>query len=57
MSSNASFMSRIQSTCAPNIFMQKFQKPSLMYPKRFSKNNLIKPNYRLIQFKDRISIT
>ena len=44
---NASFMHRINTKTAPTVFLSKFNKPSHIYPTRFSQINYAKSTHKL----------
>ena len=41
----ATFMHKVNTKSAPNIFLSRFQKPSHSYPARFLELNYVQPNY------------
>ena len=49
-------MHQISTKFSTSVFLSKFQKPSHLYPTRFSNVNYIKPTYKLNKCKFRISV-
>ena len=52
----ATFMHKVNTKTAPNIFVSRFQKPSHSYPTRFSKLNYVQPMHNIKMSKYSISI-
>ena len=52
----ATFMLKVTTKTAPNIFLSRFQKPSHSYPARFSELNYVQPTHNIKTSKYSISI-